>query len=256
MIPRCKQSEERLVDFVLGKLSAEAEATFRRHLQACPECREKHKEWRRLLADGPEVPEPSPRLKHRIISTFAKQRPAYSLLQRLRKHVSGRKTAFAILGSVCLLLSVFLYQGGVNESNDSHQPWTTHEETIRRQTSVVYDPRTVQLNITPVSMQNIEGRVWVNDVTHEMLMKVEGLIPLMNNDYQVWLIRSNDHLNGGVLREENGKAYLYLSGVQPRSFEHIRVSIEPKGGSVAPTGPDTFFVRLKNEQQPDAIEQH
>ena len=48
----------------------------------------------------------------------------------------------------------------------------------------------------------------------------------------------------GLLHLENGAGQLYKQTKEVKRADTFRISIEPKGGSVYPTGPDFLFIHL------------
>jgi anti-sigma-K factor RskA len=68
---------------------------------------------------------------------------------------------------------------------------------------------------------------------------VDGLKPLDEHlQYQLWLIRDGARSNGGVFSvDTDGYASLYIDSSSPlESFDSFGITIEPTGGSPAPTG--------------------
>jgi anti-sigma-K factor RskA len=68
---------------------------------------------------------------------------------------------------------------------------------------------------------------------------VDGLQPLDQSlQYQLWLIKAGQRTSGGVFSvDEHGYANLYVDSTQPLAgYDAFGVTIEPAGGSPAPTG--------------------
>ena len=70
------------------------------------------------------------------------------------------------------------------------------------------------------------------------MMVISGLPPLEpGQTYQVWLI-GNAPVSAGLLTvDENGQSVLIITSEEAiGSFNSLGISIEPEGGSMAPTG--------------------
>jgi anti-sigma-K factor RskA len=68
---------------------------------------------------------------------------------------------------------------------------------------------------------------------------VSELVPLAENQvYQVWLIAGQTPVSAGLLQvDEQGRGVVIVAGRAAISgYDALGVSIEPSGGSVAPTG--------------------
>jgi len=68
---------------------------------------------------------------------------------------------------------------------------------------------------------------------------VDGLETLDTaHQYQVWLIRDGQRTSGGVFSvDEDGYGVLWVSSPEPlAAYDAVGVTVEPAGGSPAPTG--------------------
>lgn len=232
----CDWTDEALFDYVYGTLSEAKTLKLRKHASECRRCRVKINEWRKLIHSGNVTLYQRAALKERIDSHIDKK-----LHRKKRKRVPFISAALA--ASIVFLLAVFgLFQlrgGPVTDEYVVRQ----HEEIS--ESRIVNDPRTDRFRVEPVAHFNqIEGDVWVNDVTNEMLMKVDGLVPIVEKDYQLWLVKINHPLNGELLKIQDGRTIFYYRGSELNDATLIQVSLEQKGGSQKPSGPDTFFVDL------------
>ena len=234
MIGRCEWREETLIDFVLGNLSDGQTDQLRLHLADCQSCQEKVNHWKERLEKN-EAIQPSPFLKTRIDNTIR------TLSRKKRKRFS-LNAAFIIASACAILLSVIgLYQ----IKPVQHEPSVVLQNDEIKENTVIDAPETNRFYIQPVShFDQIEGYAWVNDATKEMLLKVDGLRPYTKKDYQIWLVHSDHHLYDDVLHVEDGRVKLYYKGSDVNYVTLIRVSLEPKGGSETPTGPEPFIVEL------------
>ncbi|AMX84357.1 hypothetical protein GS3922_12180 [Geobacillus subterraneus] len=54
-------------------------------------------------------------------------------------------------------------------------------------------------------------------------------------------------MKGELLTIRHGASRILITGEDVKRFKQVKASLEPKGGSVTPTGPETFIVDLKHE---------
>ncbi|MBO8163355.1 MAG: anti-sigma factor [Brevibacillus sp.] len=231
----CSWREEEVIDLVLGKLSADKEARLMLHLPHCQKCSASHREWSALLGDGASLPMPSPSIRHRL-----KRRITWSSrLTTIRRRIFAKpavRWAVPVL-ALCAASLLALPRG-------NPVPPELPTEVLTREMSLVMDPHTV-LHVVPVDSGHLKGYIWINNASNELLILTDGLSPLVEKDYQVWFITENRRSHVGLLGWKDGIAHLYFRGGELRQAENIAITIEPKGGSFSPTGPDTIFLNLK-----------
>lgn len=230
----CFWREEEIADLLLGKLAAEKRVQLQRHLADCDRCAALVQDWSTLLAPSEPMPQPSLSLERRLLRRVAMERWISSLVDRLRANAWVWRTAVLL---ICIG-SLFALQ------RESVAPPALPDAAVTRDVAMVMDPHTV-LYVVPVVPGNVKGYVWVNDTSNEMLILTEGLVPSAEIDYQVWFITKDRRFHVGLLHWQDGMAHLYFRGGELRQVENIAVSVEPKGGSFRPTGPDTIFVNLR-----------
>lgn len=243
-------SDEILIDKVLSNLSKEQEQGIRAHLDHCLHCQSRLEEWQHLLIKG----EPQ---------TVSWRYTAPKLKKRLKKYLfstSNHKLPWGkpalLLLSVSLLFCLTLLTGiwssptpinledrhspsGTPLAHDSHflmNPQTTH---YRFQHTFVLPVEEYRLPST------VQGNLWVDHKGQKLFLVLEGLSYLPEKDYQVWVITRKVANNAGLVKHNDSNAFLYWYSEEPTEIEMIRVSIEPKGGSIYPTGPEAFTIFLK-----------
>lgn len=105
-------------------------------------------------------------------------------------------------------------------------------------------PQTDQSDIISVSLKSTEtqpralGQLIANPNDQSAMLVISGLPPLEpGKTYQVWLI-GNAPVSAGLLTvDENGQSVLIITSEEAiGSFNSVGISIEPEGGSIAPTG--------------------
>ncbi|MBO8171770.1 MAG: anti-sigma factor [Bacillaceae bacterium] len=234
----CTWSEQDIIDFILRKLPADRFRQLETHLPECDVCRERHQEWLTMLQPAEEIAMPSPRLKRKLKRRF--------LLQKWFSH--WRRPSF-IIPAVSLAVIVLIMPVLKPFQPEPDRPLASFQngEVLQDNMTLVMDPHTVQYEVMTLDTPEARGYVWVNPETGELLFLVKGINPPVEKDYQVWFI-TDDHrnirANAGLLNTTNDMAHLYFRGTEVSRAVHIAVSLEPKGGSDYPTGPDTMFVPL------------
>src|SRR5699024_10594911 len=94
------------------------------------------------------------------------------------------------------------------------------KETIEKKTG------TNHLKIVPVvDNTNMTCGVWLNQSTNEMILHVDGLVPLHTNNYQLWLIHKNDEWNGQLLNLLDVVIRVYYKGADIALLKYIKVSV-------------------------------
>lgn len=229
----CFWREEEIADLLLGKLEAEKRVQLERHVADCDRCAALLRDWSAILAPAEPKPHPSPSLKRRLLQRIVVER-WISRLHRLRASAWVWRAAVLLL----CIGSLFVLQ------RESLAPPVPPNAAVTRDVAMVKDPHTV-LYVVPVVPGNVKSYVWVNDTSNEILILTEGLMPSAEYDYQVWLITKDKRFDVGLLHWQDGMARLYFQGGVLRQVENIAVSVEPKGGSFVPTGPDAIFVNLR-----------
>lgn len=235
MMRDCGWKEEAVVDFVLGELADTDDRAFRRHLHHCESCRARLAEWRNTLAEEEKVGAPPPPLKRRLMRNIKPKRPLK--LPTVRRPV-------AVFLTLCAGVFLFLQLDSFSPSQPSP---SQHEQPVSEKVRAPMRPNVQQVQYIPVSDRDrdVNGHVWLNPATNEMLLLLDGVSYIHGKNYRAWLVSTEERADAGRLRVENGKARLYFHGRQLEDVRHIIVSVEPHGGGEKPTGPETFMIPLK-----------
>lgn len=250
--PTCGIPEERWVDGLSGRLPADAYEAMLRHKAACPACGRTYEEWRTLLQPE-EVLEPSPaaeagrrKLRRKVGRIGARRK-----LGRLA--VNGGAIAAA---AVLLLLGIraLLFPDG-GGSADRLQPARAYAEKYEPSgAALMAAPDTVVYSLRDGARESgvaaggyPSATVWVNGRTEELFVLLEGLLPSERMDVQAWGSIADVPTNLGLLEFHHGQGHLYSHVSRLPAFEAVGFTIEPKGGSAAPTAPESATVRLAAE---------
>lgn len=227
--------DEALADAVLQKMPPERTEELHAHLETCQQCLRRYKKWQTLLTEAPGQAYDASILKKRLQRDIAR-------VNRKTSALRGRLKVFAAMGTAASLLFALLFFQ--SEPAPPRERYTAIQDGAPAKAAFINDPHTSQYNVTPVIAADIQGVVWVNDTSKEMFIHVEGLAPRAHKDYQIWFVDTNGRIQNKVLNLQNGKAALYLRGDGIKHIKHVRMSLEPKGGSPAPTGEDALIIDL------------
>lgn len=228
----------------LGALDrAEAQAV-EAHLDRCSECRALLAEYRDV-ADGLLVAlppqSPPPRVRARLIAGLA---PGQTESRSpVRPSWPWARAAAALTLAALLLLNLWT---AARIRGLMLQQATLREQLRQSQTALalVAYPESRTL---PVSGEQVAGSLVLNHKLNTGVLLAWGLAPLdTGQTYQAWLIQPDGRrVSAGVFRPEPGAnfASVVISPQAPLlDYSGLGVTIEPDGGSPAPTGPRVLGV--------------
>ncbi len=188
-----------------------------------------HRDTAGAVADRPE-----PRLPGR--------RPAFrrSWWTRFRQGPALPAVAgLALLAALLLPIWIVSLQARVRDltaENDAlRQQLLTQQETVAVLTG--FDSRVITINGTEARPQ-ARGELVVEAGAGRAVLVVTDLAPLPGDQtYQLWLIQGDSPVSAGTFQvDAQGRGLFPVTGAPLPSFDAVGVSIEPAGGSAAPTG--------------------
>lgn len=111
-------------------------------------------------------------------------------------------------------------------------------------------------DLTVVPLRGMEsnpggnGRIIFDTGTGRILLQVSNMPPAPgDSEYQLWLIRNNEHISAGTFGSDNtdSRYYLFegLNDLDQQNVEAFSVTLEPGGGASLPTG-DTYLMGAVN----------
>lgn len=228
-----------MVDYHLGHLDTEQYEFVQRHIVHCKKCVQKLNEWELLLKQDIQVDFAKEKIKSKVLESMQaenfRKKNRWSWLRK------PTLTFAAIAAVITLIVIVFRdFQEPMPLSNyefkeNDNIPVETMEE--KRYTN--------QIAIMPVAQfPDLDGRVWVNEHTNEMLLELSGLYRLPNHDYQLWIIYTDNQMDYEIIPVQNGSTRMFFQGIPIEQFKRVKGSVEPLGGSEKQTGPDTFYIEF------------
>ncbi len=241
----CRNIEPLLAAYALDSLEGEERAQVDGHLPACPDCRARLAEYR-AVADGllMAVPGSAPpaRLRQALVdrtgqSTDPKSAPAEMPARRF----SHWSFAFGLGLAAMLLLNLVLLQQVIGLRQD--------QARLQQELGAGQIAQAIAAYPAAQSVL-IEGKDAYGTLVYDpdrpvAAMYTWGLMPLPSGQsYQVWLRTTNgDRVSGGTFDSSGGKAFTLVVIRAPdplEAYSGFGVTIEPAGGSPAPTGPNVL----------------
>jgi anti-sigma-K factor RskA len=227
--------EEHVIDmlpaYALGCLDHEDDLRVAEHLAACRSCRGELEGYRSLVADLPYAmaqSDPPPGLKEAILQ---RARQAQGAAPAARVPWWRRFTGLGSAPSWSLVSLVLVLVLGASNLF----MWGRLNTLERRQQDSL---RTIQLEGTDNAPIATGMLVISLDGTHGTL--VVDRLPVLSEsqEYQLWLIKDGQRTSGGVFStDEKGYKGMYIKSPEPlNTYTSFGITVEPAGGSPAPTG--------------------
>lgn len=227
---------ENLPAYALGALDADESAALETHLETCASCRTELAEYRSLsqsLLTAVPPRQPSAALRKHLQSQLpSAQRPS-----RPQWNFSFSRLAMglAVLALLALNLASFMQvrQMRAQQANLLNQVADTQTAL-----ALLSSPT---LQLVAIDGNDISGTLLLDKQNNQAVLIARNL-PALTEDliYQIWLIEPDEgRVSAGLFRPESSRTYTtkVLSSAQPlTNYLGIGVTIEPAGGSEAPTG--------------------
>lgn len=235
---------ENLPAYAIGALDADEVRALEAHLATCASCRTELADYRSLSES--------------LLTAVPPQQPPAELRKRLQSRLPGmQKTTprrlnwnwsfgqLATGAALVFLLALNLYSATQIRTLQLEQARLTREiRSGQTVISMLSYPTTERLAI---KSEKVVGSLLL-DKDRDMVALVVWNMPQLDNNltYQVWLIDPQQaRVSAGLFRPEGGQAYTtqIIFPQEPLSnFIGIGVTVEPAGGSPAPTGERLFKV--------------
>ncbi len=228
--------------FVLGVLERDQTNEIEQHLQDnCPYCQEKVREAGELmaaLASVAEPVEPPKYLRNRVLASIAPVAP---------KPNKNWLAGLLALGAACAALIVFCILLGNQVSNLHSQLGTVVRERDELQAALKVLSRSETRTVQFGKVNQPQGRVFVNR-TGGLVFTASRLPQLPNNrTFELWLVPPQGAPRAaGLFQADANSDAVRVSSVQvdPVNTAAVAVSVEPEGGSPAPTTTPILVVPL------------
>lgn len=258
--PTCGIPEERWVDWVAGRLPADAYDAMSRHLARCEACRAVREEWEKLFAVAEAGEQPThERAASEKSRMLLRRRVRRIGIRRRVSRIGSKRNLWTIAACAAILLLAVRGMAGMLAHEDASPMEEAQAYAEKYEPSgavLMAQPDTVAYTLDDLyrtRVGELTGRptatVWVNGSTQEMFMLLEGLLPSDDLDVQAWGNLEDRLTNLGLLEFHSRQGHLYSHVEHLSSFKEVVFTIEPKGGSDRPTAPTSAVVRLAAEAQ-------
>jgi len=233
---------ENIPAYALGALDAEDVAALRAHLETCASCRTELAEYRfvgeSLLTSVPPK-QPSAALRNRLQNRL----PGAQRSTRPQSTFSFSRLVpgFAVVALLVLNLFSFLQLRQIQSQQTALLNQVKNAQTALMMLS------SPNVQMFSIAEGNVAGTVLLNYQQNTAVLIVRNLpIPEKDTIYQMWLIKPDGgRVSAGLFRPESGWSYTTQPISSNGSFSDylgIGVTVEPAGGSEAPTGERVFKV--------------
>ena len=233
---------ENIPAYALGALDARESAALEAHLQTCASCREELAAYR-ATSDN-------------LLMSLPPQMPSAALRQRLQKRLPSAQNAarprlnwsfrrFAVAAAIVLLLALNVFSILQVRALQSQQARLMDQLQDGQLALVMLSYANTQT--FPINAESVRGSLLLDKEYNNAVLILRGLPSLpADQTYQVWLIAPNgERTSAGLLRPQMDLPFLSQSIDSTQaftSFVGIGMTIEPAGGSDAPTGLQIFRV--------------
>ena len=232
---KCQPFRDLLPAYALQALDPDEFESLEKHLRACAGCRAELEKCQ-AMSDGllfamPKVVPPA-RVRARLIARLAAEKPHAARHVRFNwQWVMGLALVALLVLNVSTLVQLDFLQR-------QQAALTAQLNTSQKALALVAypDSRTYEVS------GKAAGTLVLNDELHSGALFIWGLEPLdPMHTYQVWLIQPDGkRVSGGLFRPEPGQLLVSAFVSSPRPFSDfvgLGVTVEPSGGSPAPTTP-------------------
>ena len=234
------------------------------HASTCPECRARLDEFRAvaagLAAFVPQL-EPPPDLRDRLLASVAQEPRRLGVVQRIWPRAARRPrfsaawlvAAASLVVAVAALAWVAILQVQISDLRGSLMLASERASRFDRVASVLASDKLAVKPLQPAQTAAAStGYVFLDPASETGMLMCHDLPPLQQGHaYQVWFIRGNDRVSGGMLWPDlRGDGYTMIQvPADVQSYDSIGLTDEPGSGSAWPTTPRVIGTPLKESSQ-------
>jgi hypothetical protein len=231
------------------------------HAEACPDCARHLSDFREVAAAlGSAVPriDPPATLRGRVFEAVAHTRQEGRgrwprRLRRARFSPAWLVAAASFLFSLGAVAWVAILQGQIVALRNDAQ---VARDRAARYDHVVEVLASDKLAIRPLQAASLtvpsRGMVYMDPSSGTGMLMCHNLPPIeQGHAYQVWFVRGNERISGGLLWPDHyGNGYTIIKvPTDLQSFDSIGITDEPGTGSQWPTTPRVIGTPLKESSQ-------
>lgn len=238
----CKEVGGMIPAYALGALDSDERSFVEAHLNRCPRCLSVLDEYQRVaegLLQAAPTEAPPAQLRDRLIRSLDVSSPAPSRAPAPRVGFGPRAMRLAFgLGLVLLVAVNLMLLARVDQLVDEQQALRAQIERNQTAMAVLTYPATREVEFETAS---VFGTVTYDPTRQVAVLYAWGLETLpAGRAYQAWFrAPSGERVSGGLFQAEPGGQFslAILHAPEPiEAFSGLGVTVEPSGGSPAPTG--------------------
>lgn len=229
-----------------------------RHAEDCPECGRQLTAFREVgaaLGTAVAQVDPTPAVKARLLEIVAHTpRERRGLWPRSRRlSTAWLAAAASFLVSIVAIAWVAALQGQIGALQREAQ--ADREQTARyaEMVDTMASNRNAIRAMQPVSVgMQSRGIVYLDPTSETGLVMCHNLPPIESGHaYQIWFVRGNERVSGGMLWPDRfGDGYTLIRVPRDlQSFDSVGLTDEPGSGSQWPTTPRVIGTALKGTSQ-------
>lgn len=256
----CREIKEILEAYALGAAEPQEAAALEEHVADCLRCWEELNEAQRaaaLLAFSVPLEEPPPSLRQALLHRAKREAEAAgrgtSLRAALRRLLPVGALALGAAGAAALGFALFLQaeMSDLQAEKDSlaRQVQEAQARVVQQEEiiTLLAAPDAQELVMAPASPRYDATAIYYWSSSSRKGFIVCNRLPRLGEGqvYQVWLWTEDGHVSAGTFESWDGTAQLLidLSGMREPPTA-IGITIEPTGGSEAPSGERILYAAL------------
>jgi hypothetical protein len=231
------------------------------HAAGCPDCGVWLDQFRATAAAmGAVVPQvdPPPEVRARLFAAVAREPRHLALVRRLwprglRLSPAWLVAAASMVIALIALAWVAILQAQISDLRTTAVAASDRAARFDRVASVLASDSLAVRPLQPAATtMPASGYVFLDPSSGTGMLMCHDLPPIeQGHAYQVWFVRGNDRVSGGMLwPDRRGDGYTMIQ-VPPdlQSFDSIGLTDEPGSGSAWPTTPRVIGTPLKESSQ-------
>jgi anti-sigma-K factor RskA len=237
---------ENIPAYAIGALDGEEIPALETHLETCASCRTELAEYRALndsLLTAIPPKQPAAALRKSLQSRLPSAQKATRSSRTFTLSFGRLSLGFA---AIALLVLNIISFAQLRQIQIQQASLLTQVENAQIVLGLMSSP-TIQM--LPISGEKASGTLLLDKGNNKAVLLLRDLPELTENQtYQIWLVKSDGGRDtGGLFRPASGQSYTTKVILSPQSisdYVRIGVTVEPAGGSDAPTGERVFRVEF------------
>jgi anti-sigma-K factor RskA len=248
---RCLPHRENLAAYALCALDAAEASALEAHLETCQDCQSELADYQAVASGlSQSIPphRPPEGLRRKLIARLPSQRRRISTPFT---NLFGRFHIGQVASTVALLVLLGLNIFSSLQIRELQQTQAELAERLSQDQTAIAMLAYPSTQAFPVQadVENVAGSMLVDNDRRIAVLVVWNLPQVeAGQTYQIWLIDPDgERISGGLFKPIEGQRYTTTTIWSPDSFKRyvgIGVTVEPEGGSEAPTGSRVLSVDL------------